>query len=108
MNRCCIEPIERVRFEIEIDEGRETECQIRAGQLASIRTEQLGMFLNRGVVERTHVADVNMRIDQSRNEKAAASIDLFRVCAGDKIGSNLCDPSITNDNSGMDEGGRPL
>jgi hypothetical protein len=66
------------------------------------------MRRNRIVVERAHVTDVHMRIDQTRNEKATVTIDLFRVRAGDKVGSNLCDSSVGNHNRCMGERSRAL
>ncbi len=40
------------------------------------------------------------------NEKPAASIDLLCVCAGNNIGSNLCNPPVANDNNSVGEGSR--
>src|SRR6266487_459790 len=66
------------------------------------------MLRNRIVIERTHVADMHVRIDQSGNEKPAASIDVLRVWAGNKIGSNLCNPPVANNNNSVGEGSRAL
>ena|SRR5215471_20048304 len=66
------------------------------------------MFLDRIIIKWAHVADVHMRIDQTRYQKSVATIDLLRVRARDKISPDFRDSSIANDNAGMGEGSRAL
>ena len=66
------------------------------------------MLLNLIVVERAHVPDMHMRIDQARNKKPAVSIDLLCMCSCNKISSDLFNPSVTNDHNSVREGRRAL
>src|ERR1700692_1448938 len=108
MNWRRVKSIKSLFSQIKIHQCRETKRQIRSGKLSVISFKEIGMLLNRIVVERAHIADMHVRIDQTRNKKPSASIDLLCVCAGNKIGSNLCNPPVTNDNNSVGEGNRAL
>ena len=64
------------------------------------------MFLERVDTERTLIADVNMRVDQPRNQKSAVTINHLGVLTRNKISSDLGDLSVTDRNRGMGEGTR--
>jgi hypothetical protein len=64
------------------------------------------MFLERVVTERTLIADVNMRVDQPRNQESAVTINRLGVLTRNKISSDLGDLSVTDRNRGMGEGTR--
>src|SRR6476646_6717297 len=108
MNWRRVKPVESLFSQIEIHQCCETKRQIRSGKLGVISFKETGMLLDRSFIERAHVADMHMRIDQTRNKKPAASIDLLRMCAGNKIGSNLCNSPVTNNHHSVGEGSRSL
>lgn len=64
------------------------------------------MFLERVVTERALVADMNVRIDQSRNQESGVTINHLGVLTRNKISSDLGDLSVTDRNRGMGEGTR--
>ena len=59
------------------------------------------MFLDRVFIERSLIADMHVRIDQSRNQKSALTVDLLRVRAGDEISPDFRDASIADDHRGV-------
>ncbi len=61
-----VKPIESLFSEIEIHQCRETKRQIRSGKLSVISFKEIGMLLNRIIIERAHVAEMHVRIDQTR------------------------------------------
>src|SRR6476661_3672246 len=108
MNWRRVKPVESLFSQIEIHQCCETKRQIRSGKLGVISFKETGMLLDRSFIERAHVADMHMRIDQAWNEKPAVSIDLLCVCSCNKIGSDLFNPPVMNDNNSAGEGSRAL
>src|SRR5438874_8461984 len=101
-------PGQRLLSQIQIDEGGETKGQIRARKLCAIRLHELGMRGSGIVVEERHVADVDVRIDEPRNEEPLAAVDARGMRAGDQIRGNLRDAPVANHDGSVGDGLRPF
>jgi hypothetical protein len=97
MNGARIKPGENRFPVIEIDQRGKPKRQIRSWKLRPICFEQLRMYADCIVVEWPHTADVYVRINQTRNQEAAASIDPLRMCPGSQANPKLRDSPVAND-----------
>src|SRR5262249_13161815 len=103
-----VEPRERRRFQIKIDKRRETEREVRSRELCAICFDQFRMLLERVVTERALIADMNVRVDQPRNQKPAVAINHLGVLTRNEISPDLDNFSVTDRNRRVGEGTRPL
>src|SRR5690349_19953387 len=88
MRRDRVEPVHRVRPQIEIDQRGESEREKRARQLRAIRLQQ------RARVDRSIAGGMNVRIDEARIQALARDVDALRAGRRLDARSDLSDLSV--------------
>ncbi len=87
--------------DVEIDDGSKAEGEIGAGNLRTISSPEFWMGVDRVVIQRRGVTRMNVRIDQSRNQKSSTAVDLLGMRTGNQVCADFGDPAIAENNISM-------
>ena len=108
MQRSTGKPGERGGRGVKIDDGGESEGEIGARNLSAIGAPEFGVGVDGVIIERGGVGDMDVGVNEARNEEAAGAVHFAGMRAGGEIEGDFVDAAVANDYIGVGEGSGPF